>query len=142
MQNYWRKVSPFSMEFFFIHFQKNFLNIWCYFLTLRGWNNSTNSQTYKYSNVQFYFISYFTSIMRIGNEKFSPCEKNFACQPEAATDCNSLIQIVHHMLFGVSKLPNFYYKHVSTVLEAGSSHLALVTGRKLSNNASFQDESN
>ena len=34
-----------------------FLNIGCYFLILGGWNNSANSQTYKYINIQIYFIS-------------------------------------------------------------------------------------
>ena len=43
--------------------------------------------------------------------------------------------------YGVGKLPEFYHKNASTVLEAVSSHLALATERKLFLHASSQDES-
>ena len=61
-----------------------------------------------------------------------------------ARDCKSVIWRVHHMLYGaygVGKLPEFYHKNASTVLEAVSSHLALATERKLFLHASSQDES-
>ena len=70
----------------FISILTLFWNIGCCFVTLGGWNDLTNSQTYKYSIVKNCFISYFTFIMGIEKRaKFSPCERKFVCQHEIAT---------------------------------------------------------
>ena len=75
--------------------------------------------------------------MRMGKQaKFSLCERKFVCQHKMARDCEPVMQIVHHILYGghgdgEGKVPKFHY-FVSDVLEGVSSHLVKATGRKYS----------
>ena len=88
-------------------------NIGYYFLTLGVWNDLTNSQTIEYSIIHICFISYFTFIMRMGKKaKFSPCEIKFVYQLKMARDCETVIQLAHHILhggLGDGKLPKFLH---------------------------------
>ena len=70
-----------------------------FLLTLGGWNDLTNSQTYKYSIVQICFISYFTFIWGWERRQNSlPLRKNLS--PDMARDCETVIQLFHHILHG------------------------------------------
>ena len=90
-----------------------FWNIGCYFLTLGGWNNLTNSRTYKLSIVQICFISYFTFIMRMEKKaEFSPCKRKFVCPHKMARGYETVLQLVNHILHGghgEGKLPKFHH---------------------------------
>ena len=53
--------------------------------------------------------------MRKGKKaKFSPCEREFVCQHETARDCETVTQLVHHILHGghgEGKLPKFHHNY-------------------------------
>ena len=70
--------------------------------------------------------------MRMGKQaKFSLCERKFVCQHKMARDCEPVMQLVHHILYGghgEGKLPKFHYKFASDVLKGVPSHLVLATG--------------
>ena len=74
--------------------------------------------------------------MRMGKQaKFFQCEREFVCQHKMATDCEPVIQLVHHILHGghgEDKLPKFYFQLAFDFLEGVSSHFVQATARKVS----------
>ena len=73
--------------------------------------------------------------MRMGKQaKFSLCERKFVCQHKMARDCEPVMQLVHHILYGghgEDKLPKFYFQLAFDFLEGVSSHFVPATGRKV-----------